>query len=83
MLVNRMRPKEVAAIMKCSVPTARARMRQMVHTEKPLTVTETEFNRWYIAKETYPNNTSRKKRAYHKRILPEEGEKFLIPRRRT
>ena len=82
MLVHRMRPKEVAAKMNCSVATARARMRQMVHTEKPLTVTETEFDRWYTKKLQPPINTSRKKRDYVRRIKQDPGEKFLISRHR-
>ena len=82
MLVRRLSPSDVAAVMNCSLATARTRMRQMVHTERPLTVTEVEIERWYATRTYEPRAQCRQKRTYQKRISPAEGEKYLIPRRR-
>lgn len=83
MLVRRLTPREVAAHMRCSVATARDRMRQMTHTENPLTVTEEAIERWYA--ERTVESTKREKstaRSYHRHIAPTPGEVFLIPRKR-
>lgn len=83
MLVRRLSPSDVAAVMTCSLATARTRMRQMVHTEHPLTVTESEIERWYADRTYEPLTQQRQKRPYQRRIQPEESDRFLIPRRRT
>lgn len=82
MLVRRLTPREVAAHMRCSVATARDRMRQMTHTERPLTVTEDAIERWY-AERTVESIKKEKRiaRSYHRHIAPTPGE-FLIPRKR-
>lgn len=84
MLTRRLKPKEVAAEMDCCVATARARMRQtMVHTEKPLTVTEDELKRWWNKKSLEPLKKAKKTtRTYCRHMQPEENEKFLISRKR-
>ena len=84
MLTRRLKPKEVAAEMGCCMATARARMRQtMVHTEKPLTVTEDELKRWWNDKSLEPiKKTKKTRRPYSKHMKPEENEKYLIPRKR-
>ena len=82
MLLRRLNPSEVAVVMNCSLATARTRMRQMVHTEHPLTVTEAEIERWYAGRTYEPLAQCRKRRPYQKRISTAEGEKFLIPRKR-
>ena len=83
MSVHRLGSKEVAAEMNCSVATARARMRQMVHTEAPLTVTDIELERWWAERTREPvPQTKRTSRLYCRHMKPDEGQKFLIPRKR-
>lgn len=83
MLVRRLSPKEVAAEMGCSVATARARMRQIVHTEKPLTVTESEISMWYEKREYHPVEDQKRIRTYCRHMAVDEQENYLIPRRRS
>ena len=77
-------PKEVAASMGCGMATARARMRgQMIHTEAPLTVTEEELERWWTDRTHGPvQKEKRTTRQYCRHMKPDEGQKFLIPRKR-
>ena len=83
MLTSRLSPKQVAAEMNCSVATARARMRQMIHTENPLTVTEEEVARWWEERTRGPvPKTKHTVRPYCRHMKPEDGQKFLIPRKR-
>ena len=46
----------------CSAPTARARMRQMKHMEKPLAVYESELLRWEFERMHAPGETKAKKK---------------------
>ena len=83
MIVRRLNPREVAAAMSCSVATARARMRQMVHTEAPLTVTEVELEHWWEDRTRGPvPQVTRTTRPYCRHMKQEEGQRFLIPRKR-
>jgi len=83
MLVRRLSPKDVAAHMGCSVATARDRMRQMTHTETPLTVTEEAIEHWYAERTVESvKRPTRTTRAYQKHIVPMPGESFLISRKR-
>lgn len=51
---NLLTPADIAARYKCSLPTARARMRQMEHMEKPLMVTESAVRLWEAGKMVSP-----------------------------
>ncbi len=83
MLTRRLKPKEVAAGMNCCLATARIRMRQMVHTEKPLTVKESEVERWWNEHNQEPiKKTKKTTRPYSKHIKTEGNDKYLIPRKR-
>ena len=61
---NLLNVADIAARYKCSLPTARARMRQMEHMEKPLMVTESAVRAWEAGKTLSPGETAkaRKKR---------------------
>ncbi len=83
MMVRRLNPREVAAAMSCSVATARARMRQMVHTEAPLTVTEEALERWWADRTREPvPKTKHTVRPYCRHMKPDGDQKFLISRKR-
>ena len=83
MLQHHLTVKEVAEHMGCSATTARVRMRQMVHTESPLTVTEDELNRWWKERTCAPvPKIKQSTRSYCRHMATEPGEKFLIPRKR-
>lgn len=83
MLQHHLTVREVAENMGCSAATARARMRQMVHTESPLTVTEDELERWWMERTYGPaQKTKQTIRPYCRHMKIEPGEKFLIPRKR-
>ena len=43
---NLLTPADIAARYKCSLPTARARMRQMEHMEKPYMVRQSVVEAW-------------------------------------
>ncbi len=83
MLTRRLKPKEVAAEMNCSVATARIRMRQMTHTENPLTVTEDAVERWWKDHTLEASPKAKKTaRPYCRHMKMEEDEKFIISRKR-
>ena len=69
---NLLTPADIAARYKCSLPTARARMRQMEHMEKPLMVTESAVRAWEFEKTLAPGEKA-KKPAARKR---EKKERF-------
>ena len=82
MLQHHLTVKEVAEHMGCSATTARIRMRQMVHTESPLTVTENELNRWWNERTFAPvSKIKHSDRTYCHHMTKPDG-KFLIPRKR-
>ena len=66
---NLLNVADIAARYKCSLPTARARMRQMEHMEKPLMVTESAVRAWEAGKMFSPGETAkaRKKRGSAKK----------------
>ena len=66
---NLLNVADIAARYKCSLPTARARMRQMEHMEKPLMVTESAVRAWEAGKMLSPGETAkaRKKRGSAKK----------------
>ena len=53
--------KEVAERYRCSPDTARRYMRQMVHMEHPLMVTEKAVSEWEQSRTYYPANAIRAK----------------------
>lgn len=59
MPVRHLTSREVAEEMGCTMETARARMRQMVHTVSPLTVTEYELRRWWTARTRLPDKKTK------------------------
>ena len=67
----------------CSDRTARRYMRQMVHQEKPLRVTEAALETWEINRTCNPQETSKAshgQRAQRRNVvIPPQG-KFLISR---
>jgi hypothetical protein len=65
---NLLNVADIAARYKCSLPTARARMRQMEHMEKPLMVTESAVRAWEAGKMLSPGKRAKaqKKRKYEK-----------------
>lgn len=64
---NLLNVADIAARYKCSLPTARARMRQMEHMEKPLMVTESAVRAWEAGKMVSPGTKARKKRGSAKK----------------
>lgn len=64
---NLLNVADIAARYKCSLPTARARMRQMEHMEKPLMVTESAVRAWEMSKTLSPDGKARKKRGSAKK----------------
>lgn len=60
---NLLNVADIAARYKCSLPTARARMRQMEHMEKPLMVTESAVRAWEIGKMVSPGENGANKNA--------------------
>ena len=56
MLSEIFKPQDIANRYGCSVRTARRYMRQMRHTENPLTVTEQAIRDWDLMRTVYPPN---------------------------
>ena len=59
---NLLNVADIAARYKCSLPTARARMRQMEHMEKPLMVTESAVRAWEAGKTLSPGKRAKPKK---------------------
>ena len=78
---------DIMARYHCSAPTARKRMRQMLHMEKPLAVWESTLAAWEREKMKLPVEKGKaKKRAaavQWDRIPRNEKGEFHIPRRRA
>lgn len=73
---------DVAGIMRVSKRTAYTYMRQMIHTETPLRVTEASLREWIEGRIVDPEEKKRRKNAtaYRHRIsIPSD---YHIPRRR-
>ena len=81
-------PADIAARYQCSLPTARARMRQMLHMEKPLMVTEAAVLAWEREKTVCPGEATAPKKKPQRRTGWEAppmdaNGKYHIPRRRA
>lgn len=78
-------PKDLAERWKCSTVTARSRMRQMIHLEKPLLVRESTVAAWENARLMGPGLKSARRKSQTGQGGPARYEqgKHLIPRRRA
>lgn len=72
--------KDIAERYGKSEKTAMRYMRQMEHMEKPLRVTEQAVEAWEMSR-TYEPQREVPRRV--RRVLPDPGQKYVIPRRRT
>ena len=71
--------QDIMARYRCSAPTARKRMRQMIHMEQPLAVTEWAVRAWEDGKTVEP--TGKKKAPVMALKMPKDD--WHIPRRRA
>lgn len=72
--------KDIAERYGRSEKTAARYMRQMEHMEKPLRVTESALAAWEIGKTYEPQRKAKEKPERIRRIKPDPGQKFTIPR---
>ena len=72
--------QDIMARYRCSAPTARKRMRQMIHMEKPLAVTEWAVATWENGKTKEPKG--KKKTAPRPQKIVKMDD-WHIPRRRA
>jgi hypothetical protein len=74
--------KDIAERYGKSEKTAMRYMRQMEHMEKPLRVTEQALEAWEIGRTYEPQRETREKPARVRRVRPDPGERYIIPRKR-
>lgn len=74
---NLLNVADIAARYKCSLPTARARMRQMEHMEKPLMVTESAVRLWETGKMVPPGDGANKNARANKPRKSAKTERFV------
>ena len=60
--------KDVMARYNCSAPTARKRMREMFHTENPLTVLERSLTDWESARTQNPIDYKAKNKTHQRAV---------------
>lgn len=72
--------KDIAERYGRSEKTAMRYMRQMEHMEKPLRVTEQAVEAWEISRTYEPQRKTQERTGKIIRIMPEPGQKYIIPR---
>lgn len=75
--------EDVAGIMRVGKRTAYAYMRQMIHMEKPMRVTEAALRAWIAGRSVAPEEKKRRGVNTGRRRMTVVPEDYRIPRRRA
>ena len=71
---------DMAVRYRCSLPTARKYLRQIVpHMENPLAAPDWAFREWEESRMVFPAQTSKKRR---EEIIRKTTERVIVPRKR-
>ena len=77
-----LRVPDIMARYGCCAATARTYMRQMIHQEKPLTVTASMVEAWELSRTREPGKPERKSPRRWAEPPKDKNGKYYIPRRR-